>query len=192
MNSDSSTARRSGQNGSVFPKEKKHVSTMVGKKIAEAGKKAKKAVESAVDDAVKNHKNKGKINPDYYNNFGPQRIWEIMRSPLALRLKTGRAYLSGSIPSEIGGNCGKFEHLELAGNILVEGIPKSIGKCRGLKTLLLYSNMLEEVIPIELGQLRQLEVLDISRNNIGGSISAASSGDFFCSRRARASISCSS
>ncbi|KAL2551249.1 LRR receptor-like serine/threonine-protein kinase RPK2 [Forsythia ovata] len=32
--------------------------------------------------------------------------------------------------------------------------------------------MLEEVIPIELGQLRQLEVLDISRNNIGGSIPA--------------------
>ncbi|KAL2509039.1 Serine/threonine protein kinase [Forsythia ovata] len=100
--------------------------------------------------------------------------------------------LGGSIPSEIGGNCGKLEHLELAGNILVEGIPKSIGKCRGLKTLLLYSNMLEEVIPIELGQLRQLEVVDISRNNIGGSILAASSGDFFCSRQARASISCSS
>ncbi|KAL2500835.1 LRR receptor-like serine/threonine-protein kinase RPK2 [Forsythia ovata] len=80
--------------------------------------------------------------------------------------------LGGSIPSEIGGNCGKLEHLELAGNILVEGIPKSIGKCRGLKTLLLYSDMLDEVIPIELGQLRQLEVLDISRNNIGGCILA--------------------
>ncbi|KAL2467809.1 Serine/threonine protein kinase [Forsythia ovata] len=191
MNSDSSTARRSGQNGSVFPKEKKHVSTMVGKKIAEAGKKAKKAVESAVDDAVKNHKNKGKINPDYYNNksLDPK---EFGRLCVRLLRYVSSPGLSGSIPSEIGGNCGKFEHLELVGNILVEGIPKSIGKCRGLKTLLLYSNMLEEVIPIELGQLRQLEVLDISRNNIGGSISAASSGDFFCSRRARASISCSS
>ncbi|XP_022884161.1 LRR receptor-like serine/threonine-protein kinase RPK2 isoform X2 [Olea europaea var. sylvestris] len=78
--------------------------------------------------------------------------------------------LSGTIPSEIGDNCGKLERLELAGNILGEGIPKSLGKCRGLKTLLLYSNMLEEVIPSELGQLSQLEVLDVSRNSLGGSI----------------------
>ncbi|CAI9758696.1 unnamed protein product [Fraxinus pennsylvanica] len=78
--------------------------------------------------------------------------------------------LGGPIPSEIGDNCGKLERLELAGNILVEGIPKSLGKCTGLKTLLLYSNMLEEVIPSELGQLSQLEVLDISRNTLGGLI----------------------
>ncbi|KAL3813468.1 hypothetical protein ACJIZ3_014736 [Penstemon smallii] len=78
--------------------------------------------------------------------------------------------LSGSIPTRIGDNCGKLEHLELSGNFLVEGIPKSLSKCRGLKTLLLYSNMLEEVIPSELGQLSQLEVLDVSRNNFGGAI----------------------
>ncbi|KAL2467786.1 O-acyltransferase [Forsythia ovata] len=56
----SSSATRSGKNGSVFPKEKEHVSTMVGKKIAEV---AKKAVESAID-AVNKHNKKGKISPD--------------------------------------------------------------------------------------------------------------------------------
>ncbi|KAL0343799.1 UNVERIFIED_CONTAM: LRR receptor-like serine/threonine-protein kinase RPK2 [Sesamum angustifolium] len=78
--------------------------------------------------------------------------------------------LSGSIPVQIGDNCGKLEHLDLSGNYLVESIPKTIGNCRGLKTLLLYSNLLEEVIPSELGQLSQLEVLDVSRNNFGGAI----------------------
>ncbi|KAG8384611.1 hypothetical protein BUALT_Bualt04G0135900 [Buddleja alternifolia] len=78
--------------------------------------------------------------------------------------------LSGSIPVEIGDSCGKLEHLDLSGNYLAEGIPKSLANCRGLKTLLLYSNMLEEVIPSELGELTQLEVLDVSRNNFGGAI----------------------
>ncbi|KAI5665731.1 hypothetical protein M9H77_15584 [Catharanthus roseus] len=78
--------------------------------------------------------------------------------------------LSGAIPSEIGRNCGKLEHLELAGNLLTEGIPKSLGNCWGLRSLLLYSNLLEEVIPAELGQLNQLEVLDLSRNSLSGAI----------------------
>ncbi|KAL8546068.1 hypothetical protein ACS0TY_005969 [Phlomoides rotata] len=76
--------------------------------------------------------------------------------------------LSGSIPVEIGENCGKLEHLELSGNFLTEGIPRNLGNCKALKTLLLFSNMLEVVIPSELGQLTQLEVMDVSRNNLGG------------------------
>ncbi|KAL8481930.1 hypothetical protein ACS0TY_028177 [Phlomoides rotata] len=49
----------SNKTGSVIPKERPHVSTMVGKKIAEAGGKAAKTVANA----VKNHNNKGKVNP---------------------------------------------------------------------------------------------------------------------------------
>ncbi|PIN16491.1 hypothetical protein CDL12_10857 [Handroanthus impetiginosus] len=45
--------------GSVLPKDREHVSTMVGKKIAEVGGKA---VKSAVN-AVKKHNDKGKVNP---------------------------------------------------------------------------------------------------------------------------------
>ncbi|CAK9162992.1 unnamed protein product [Ilex paraguariensis] len=77
---------------------------------------------------------------------------------------------AGSIPNEIGDNCGKLEHLELAGNFLLERIPSSLGNCSRLRSLLLYSNILEEVIPVELGQLSQLEVLDVSRNTLSGPI----------------------
>ncbi|KAI4352463.1 hypothetical protein L6164_006713 [Bauhinia variegata] len=78
--------------------------------------------------------------------------------------------LSGPIPTEIGKNCGKLEHLDLSGNFLVHGIPSSLGNCSQLRTLLLYSNMLENIIPSELGNLQKLEVLDVSRNSISGLI----------------------
>lgn len=78
--------------------------------------------------------------------------------------------LSGSIPLEVGKNCGKLEHLELAGNFLVGGIPSSLGNCNALRSILLYSNMLEEAIPAEIGRLSKLEVLDVSRNSLSGLI----------------------
>ncbi|KAK9054036.1 hypothetical protein SSX86_025112 [Deinandra increscens subsp. villosa] len=78
--------------------------------------------------------------------------------------------LSESIPSEIGHNCRNLEHLELAGNLLVGGIPVSLGNCTKLQSLLLYSNLLQEEIPIELGRLAALQVLDLSRNSLSGAI----------------------
>ncbi|XP_027077950.1 LRR receptor-like serine/threonine-protein kinase RPK2 [Coffea arabica] len=78
--------------------------------------------------------------------------------------------LSGPIPNEIGLNCANLEHLELAGNVLTEGIPRGLGNCRALRSLLLFSNMLEEVIPADLGQLQQLEILDLSRNSLSGAL----------------------
>ncbi|KAI3417221.1 Protein kinase domain-containing protein [Psidium guajava] len=89
--------------------------------------------------------------------------------------RAGTVYLSfnqftGSIPSEIGNNCSKLEHLDLSGNFLGGEIPSGIGGCAELRSLLLYSNMLEEVIPAEIGQLKKLEVLDLSRNILSGSI----------------------
>ncbi|XP_023770793.1 LRR receptor-like serine/threonine-protein kinase RPK2 [Lactuca sativa] len=78
--------------------------------------------------------------------------------------------LSGNIPIEIGYNCGNLENLELAGNLLVGGIPSSLGNCTKLQSLLLYSNLLQEEIPIELGRLKTLQVLDISRNSLSGPI----------------------
>lgn len=78
--------------------------------------------------------------------------------------------LSGSIPGEIGRSCEKLENLEMAGNFLSEGIPKSLGNCRGLQSLVLYSNLLEDGIPAELGRLTELKVLDVSRNSLSGPI----------------------
>lgn len=77
---------------------------------------------------------------------------------------------SGNIPAEIGYNCGNLEHLELSGNLLVGGIPASLGNCTKLQSLLLYSNLLQEEIPIELGRLESLQVLDLSRNSLSGAI----------------------
>lgn len=74
--------------------------------------------------------------------------------------------LTGQVPSEIGENCGKLEHLDLSDNVLVGGIPRSLGNCDQLQSLLLYSNLLEEAIPAELGQLQKLQVLDVSRNSL--------------------------
>ncbi|KZV43371.1 hypothetical protein F511_21963 [Dorcoceras hygrometricum] len=78
--------------------------------------------------------------------------------------------LNGPIPLDIGDNCRKLEYLELSGNYLSEGIPKSLGNCSLLKTLVLFSNMLEYAIPSELGRLSQLEVLDVSRNSLSGTV----------------------
>ncbi|WCJ25582.1 receptor-like protein kinase 2 [Euphorbia peplus] len=78
--------------------------------------------------------------------------------------------LGGAVPSEIGGNCGKLEHLDLSGNFFVGGIPNSLSNCGQLRTLLLYSNLFEEVIPPQFGMLGKLEVLDVSRNSLSGSI----------------------
>lgn len=78
--------------------------------------------------------------------------------------------LTGVVPDEIGDHCGKLELLDLSGNFLVGGIPRSLGNCGQLQSLLLYSNMLEEVIPAELGRLQKLQVLDVSRNSLSGAI----------------------
>lgn len=77
---------------------------------------------------------------------------------------------TGSIPGEIGKNCGKLEHLDLSGNFLGGQIPSTIGSCSRLKSLLLYSNMLEERVTPAIGLLQRLEVLDVSRNTLSGSI----------------------
>ncbi|KAM0055423.1 putative protein kinase RLK-Pelle-LRR-XV family [Helianthus debilis subsp. tardiflorus] len=78
--------------------------------------------------------------------------------------------ISGRIPSEIGYDCGELERLELAGNLLLGGIPSSLSNCSKLRSVLLYSNMLQGEIPGELGRLKMLEVLDVSRNSLRGQI----------------------
>ncbi|KAE9449337.1 hypothetical protein C3L33_18747, partial [Rhododendron williamsianum] len=82
----------------------------------------------------------------------------------------GNRVNGGAVPKEIGFSCGKLEYLELAGNFLIGGIPRSLGNCSGLRSLVLYSNLLQEAIPVELGRLNELQVLDVSRNSLSGSI----------------------
>ncbi|KZT75650.1 hypothetical protein F511_47325 [Dorcoceras hygrometricum] len=58
-NNGESSRYGSGKKGGVIPRERDHVSTMVGKKIVEYGEKAAKSTA----EAFKTHKNKNKINP---------------------------------------------------------------------------------------------------------------------------------
>ncbi|KAI3500676.1 hypothetical protein L1887_36500 [Cichorium endivia] len=67
--------------------------------------------------------------------------------------------LSGNIPIEIGYNCGNLQHLELAGNLLVGGIPRSLGNCTKLQSLL---NSLSGAIPRELGSCLNLSIVVFS------------------------------
>ncbi|PWA68329.1 receptor-like protein kinase 2 [Artemisia annua] len=85
--------------------------------------------------------------------------WDVSKNLISGNLISGMGFksylsfnlLSGDIPDEIGYNCGSLEHLELSGNLLVGGIPSSLGNCTKLQSLLLYSNLLQEEIPFELG-----------------------------------------
>uniref|UniRef100_A0A1J3JC19 non-specific serine/threonine protein kinase n=1 Tax=Noccaea caerulescens TaxID=107243 RepID=A0A1J3JC19_NOCCA len=81
-------------------------------------------------------------------------------------------WLQGTLPKDIGDDCGKLEHLDISGNFFTGRIPESLGNCLGLKSLLLYMNTLEETIPIEFGNLEKLEVLDVSRNTLSGPLPA--------------------
>ncbi|MQL72894.1 hypothetical protein Taro_005264 [Colocasia esculenta] len=78
--------------------------------------------------------------------------------------------LRGPIPGEIGDGCRDLQHLDLSGNLLVHGIPGSLGNCRELRSLLLYSNFLEGALPADIGRLAKLQVLDVSRNRLRGSV----------------------
>ncbi|KAM7268356.1 hypothetical protein ACFE04_010522 [Oxalis oulophora] len=78
--------------------------------------------------------------------------------------------LEGTLPKEIGENCGKLEYLDLSRNYLFGRIPDSLGNCGQLRTMLLFSNLLEEDIPSSLGQLQKLEILDVSKNSLSGPV----------------------
>ncbi|KAM3364880.1 hypothetical protein ACQJBY_014939 [Aegilops geniculata] len=93
------------------------------------------------------------------------------------RLSLASNRLGGAIPDELGGaGCRSLQFLDLSGNLLVDGIPRSLGNCSKLEALLLCSNLLDDVIPPEIGRLSNLRALDVSRNSLSGPVPAELGG----------------
>uniref|UniRef100_A0ACD5Z895 Uncharacterized protein n=1 Tax=Avena sativa TaxID=4498 RepID=A0ACD5Z895_AVESA len=87
---------------------------------------------------------------------------EFMR---AISMDFSSNQLGGQIP-KLPINLTRFD---LSGNHVVGPLPTKFGAPR-LKTLVLYNNMISGAIPPSLCKLRLLQLLDLSRNNLNGSI----------------------
>ncbi|KAG8055482.1 hypothetical protein GUJ93_ZPchr0001g31997 [Zizania palustris] len=85
----------------------------------------------------------------------------------------GNNNFSGEIPSSLGNGMLSLEKLNLSGNQLSGGIPKSIAKISGLNQLDLSRNQLSGEIPAELGVIPALNILDLSSNRLSGDIPAS-------------------
>lgn len=80
-------------------------------------------------------------------------------------------YISGSIPTTIGGISG-LASLSVTNTSLTGSIPTQFGLLTGLKRVWLYDNELTGTLPTQLDNLNQLEVFEIQSNYINGTMLA--------------------
>ncbi|KAI4357659.1 hypothetical protein L6164_001594 [Bauhinia variegata] len=89
--------------------------------------------------------------------------------------------LGGSLPNSIGNLSTQLESLYLGGNQIYGEIPATIGNLVHLDLLAMESNHLSGIIPTSFGKLHKIELLslqflDLSQNNLSGSIPQALQG----------------
>ncbi|EAY75774.1 hypothetical protein OsI_03690 [Oryza sativa Indica Group] len=82
----------------------------------------------------------------------------------------GNNNFSGEIPESLGNGMPVLQTLNLSGNQLSGGIPKSVSKLKVLTQLDLSKNQLSGEIPAELGAMPVLNALDLSSNRLSGGI----------------------
>ncbi|CAM0947868.1 unnamed protein product [Alopecurus aequalis] len=96
-----------------------------------------------------------------------------IRGVLPSTMEFMRAKVMDFSSNQLGGPLPKLPinltNLDISRNNLIGPLPLDFG-APGLKTLLLYNNMISGSIPSSLCKLRSLRLLDLSRNNLNGSI----------------------
>ncbi|CAM0882784.1 unnamed protein product [Alopecurus aequalis] len=86
------------------------------------------------------------------------------------KFTAGNNKFSGEMPANLGDGMPLLQNMDLSGNQLSGGIPKSVAKLRFLTQLDLSRNQLTGEIPAELGAMRVLNALDLSSNKLSGDI----------------------
>ncbi|KAE8775838.1 Leucine-rich repeat receptor-like protein kinase PXL2 [Hordeum vulgare] len=86
------------------------------------------------------------------------------------KFTAGNNNFSGEIPASLGKGMPLLQTMDLSGNQLSRGIPRSVAKLRSLTQLDLSRNQLTGEIPAELGDMRTLNALDLSSNKLSGDI----------------------
>jgi Leucine-rich repeat (LRR) protein len=104
------------------------------------------------------------------NQFGGK----IPASVAALKVFTAENnQFSGAIPASFGDGMPLLQKLNLSGNHLSDGIPRSAAKLSQLTQLDLSRNQLTGDIPADLGNMPVLSVLDLSSNRLSGNVPQA-------------------
>ncbi|XP_044341176.1 receptor-like protein kinase 5 [Triticum aestivum] len=86
------------------------------------------------------------------------------------KFTAGNNNFSGEMPPSLGSGMPLLQAMNLSGNQLSGGIPRSIAKLGSLTQLDLSRNQLAGEIPAELGAMRVLNALDLSSNRLSGDI----------------------
>ncbi|CAO1945935.1 unnamed protein product [Urochloa humidicola] len=95
----------------------------------------------------------------------------IPATAAALQVFTaGNNRFSGEIPASLGDGMPLLERLNLSGNQLSGGIPRSVAKLTHLNQMDMSRNQLTGAIPAELGAMTVLNILDLSSNKLSGAI----------------------
>uniref|UniRef100_A0A8I6XX92 Leucine-rich repeat-containing N-terminal plant-type domain-containing protein n=1 Tax=Hordeum vulgare subsp. vulgare TaxID=112509 RepID=A0A8I6XX92_HORVV len=104
-----------------------------------------------------------------YLNVQNNQITGVLPSTMEFMRGKGMDFSSNQLGGPIPKLPINITGLDLSQNNLVGPLPLDFGAPR-LETLLLYNNMISGVIPSSLCKLQSLQLLDLSRNNLNGSI----------------------